>query len=328
MIDANLIQSYIAYKAPSPCSIIMLIDPSSILTISGKISILDREYEIIPYENDLQIRNAIEKYKDDIGNNRFCIISSRGDEENLYISDYMARGNVVIITPQVLMEFSQNGYNWTEDINQLQDSDFWNNVDKLRKYRENLPGYISSSECINVILSAMLNIDLSKSLLPTEALELQRRMGNDETVSYIRKKYPKLINSLEQIIHDSMPLMARVGQDEDFTKFLWLSYALSQHSEKYDLLMPRILGQDIWQKFGEVNVDITKEICKQIIERDSVRAIEQVKLVEEWFTKNEEIMHIFKSWLGLSTSNIIRLLNFLQKNPAFAFLLRIIKNRG
>lgn len=322
MINTELIQSYIAYKAPSPLPMVVLIDPSSILILSGSISILDRQYEIIVYENDLQIRNAIENYKDDLQGNKFCIISSKSDEENLYISDYMARSSVIVINPQVLMEFFQSGYNWTEDINQLQGLDFWNYIDRLKKFRESFQGYISSSECINVILSAILNIDLSKSLLPALALNLQRKMETDETISYVRRKYPKLIKSLEQIIQDSIPLMVRVDQDEEFTKFSWLSYALSQHSKKYDLLMQRILGQEIWQKFGEIPTDDAEEICRQMIEHDHVRAIEQVKLVEDWFIQNEERMHIFKSWLGLGTNNIIKSAEYAAKESCFCITLK------
>ncbi len=320
MIDIELIQSYIAYKVASPLPMIVLIDPSSILMLSGKISILDRQYEIIIYENDLQIRNVIEKYKDNIASNKFCIISSKSDEENLYISDYMARSSVVVINPQVLMEFSQSGYNWTEDINQLQGLDFWNYIDKLRKFRENFPSFISSSECINVILSAILNIDLSKSLMPASALDLQRKIQTDETISYIKVKYPKLIKFLEQIIQESIPLMAKIGQDEDFTKFLWLSYALSQHSKNYDLLMQRILGQEIWQKFGEIKSE--EDIIKQIIENDFMRAIEQVKLVEDWLIQNEESLHIFKSWLGLGTNNIIKSAEYSAKESCLCITLK------
>ena len=179
-MDITLLQSYIAFKAPSPRNMIFLSDPSGIVSSLENLAILERKFDVINYENDLQIRNLLEKYKDNTKSGRFCIISSKGDDENLLISDYIARSNHITITPQALLEFSQKGYRWSEEVNQLCGSDFWDHVERLQKYREALPRQISSVECNNVVLSAILNVDLSRALLPSEAIGLQRRLDNDE----------------------------------------------------------------------------------------------------------------------------------------------------
>ena len=321
-MDINLIQSYIAFKSPSPRNMLVLLDPSQILPTSGTLNILDRDFKIIPYENDLQIRDILEERKDNMQNDRFCIISSKDEDENLIISDYIARSSRIEITPQILLEFSQNGYNWLDNVNQLQNSDFWDNLEKLRKFREPLPGRISSAECNAVILSAILNIDLLKTLLPTEAIELQRKIDRDEKIANLRNKYPQLVSFLEQKVHEAIPLMAKIGTDEDLAKFLWLSHSLSQHSENYELLLPRILGHDIWQKYGEIPLERAEEICEQLIERDPNRVLNQIKVVEEWLNQDEEKMRLFRGWLGVSGGNITKAGEYASKERCFCIPLK------
>ncbi|HGE72417.1 TPA: hypothetical protein ENX78_16370, partial [Candidatus Poribacteria bacterium] len=76
-MDIDLIQSYIAFKSPSPRPLLVLIDRSQILPIDGILNILDRNFLIVPYENDLQIRDVLEKYKDNMQDKRFCIVTSK-----------------------------------------------------------------------------------------------------------------------------------------------------------------------------------------------------------------------------------------------------------
>jgi len=321
-MDISLIQSYIAFKSPSPRNMLVLIDLSQILPVNGMINVLDRTFTIIPYENDLQIRDILEKYKDDMRDKRFCIVTSKSDDENLLIADYIARSNLIEITPQSLLEFSQNGYNWVDNVNQLQGPDFWDNIDRLKKFRESIAGRISSPECNSIILSALLNFDLLKSLLSTEAIELQRKLDRDEKVADLRKKYPKLIEFLEQKVHEAIPLMAKIGTDEELVKFIWLAYSLSQHTENYEILLPRILGHDIWQKYGEIPLDRAKEICEQLIERDPSRVLSQIKLVEEWLSQDEEKVRLFRGWLGVGSGNIAKAGEYSVKERCFCIPLK------
>jgi hypothetical protein len=289
---------------------LFLSDPSRILPTSAHLTILDRNFDIISYDNDLQIRNILEQHKDDMRGKRFCIISSKSDDENLLISDYIARSNCITITPRDLLEFSQKGYHWCEEVNQLRGSDFWEHMERLQKFREALPGYISSVECNNVILSAILNVDLSRALLPSEAIGLQRKLESDEKIAQLRKEYPGLVNALEQTVNEAIPLMAKIGQDEDLAKLLWISYSLAQRNDNYELFLPRILGREIWQKYGEIPLDKAKEICEQLIERDPERVIEQIKIVEEWLSQNEERMRVFREWLGVSRGSVVKTAEF------------------
>lgn len=321
-MDIALIQSYIAFKSPLPRPLLVLIDRSQILPNDGILKILDRDFFIVPYGNDLQIRNALEKYKDDAQDRRFCIVTSKEDNENLFISDFIARGNLVEITPQNLLEFSQNGFNWLDIVNQLKGTDFWENFDKLKKFRESIPGRISSTECYSIILSALLNYDLLNPLSPTSAIELQRKIDKDEKVAELRKKYPKLIEFLEQKVYEAIPLMARIGTDQDLIKFIWLAYSLSQHTENYEILLPRILGDEIWQKYGEIPLNRANEICEQMIENDPSRTLEQIKLVEEWLSQDEERMRLLKGWLGVSGGNITKAGEYSIKERCFCIPLK------
>ena len=321
-MDLTLTQSYIAFKAPSPRSMLFLPDLSRILPTEGHLTILDRKFEIIPYESDLQLRNALERYKDDMRDRRFCIVSSRGDDEDLFIADYIARSSVIPMTPQALLEFSQKGYRWSEEVNQLRGADFWENIEKLQKFRESLPGYISSVECNNIILSAILNIDLSKALLPTEAIGLQKRLDNDDRILQLRKKYPALVDALEQMVSEAIPLMAKIGQDEDLAKLLWISYSLGQRNDNYELFLPRILGQEIWQKYGEMPLDKATEICEQLIERDTERVIDQIKVVEEWLSQDEERMRVFRDWIGVGGASVVKTAEFAASERLFCIPLK------
>lgn len=301
---------------------LFLYDPAHILPTDGNLAVLDRKFDIISYENDLQLRNVLERYKDDMQDRRFCIVSPKGDDENLFIQDYIARSSVIDITPQALLEFWQKGYRWSEEVNQLRGADFWENVEKLQKSREAFPGYISSVECNNVILSAILNIDLSKALLPTEAIGLQKRLDNDERIAQLRKKYPDLVNALEQMVQEAIPLMAKIGQDEDLTKLMWISYSLAQRNDNYELFLPRILGHEVWQKYGEMPLDRMTEICEQLIERDTERVVEQIKVVEEWLSQDEERMRIFRDWIGVSNASIVKTAEFAATERIFCIPLK------
>ncbi len=321
-MDLSLLQSYIAFKAPSPRGMLFLYDLSHILPTDGSLAVLDRKFDIVSYENDLQLRDVMERYKDDMKDRRFCIVSSRGDDENLFIQDYIARSSVIDITPQALLEFLQKGYHWSEEVNQLHGADFWENVEKLQKSREAFPGYISSVECSNVILSAILNIDLSKALLPTEAIGLQRRLDNDEQIAQLRKKCPDLVGALEQMVQEAIPLMAKIGQDKDLMKLMWISYSLAQRNDNYELFLPRILGHEVWQKYGEMPLDRMTEICEQLVQRDTERVVEQIKVVEEWLSQDEERMRIFKDWIGLSNASIVKTAEFAATERIFCIPLK------
>jgi len=301
---------------------LFLLDPSGILSIGDRLSILDRDFNVIYYENDLQIRNALEKYKDNMRDNRFCIVSSRSDEENLLISDYIARSSLIRITPQALLEFSQRGCHWPEEVNRLHRADFWDNFERLQKFRETFPGYISSAECNGIILSAMLNIDFSRAILPSEAIGLQRKLESDEKIAYLRENYPELVSFLEQKVREAIPLMAKIGQDEDLAKFLWVAYSLAQHTDKYELLLPRLLGRETWQKYGEIPLDRVEDICEQLMERDPSRVMEQIKTVEEWLNQDEERMRVFKGWIGVSSGSVIKAAEFSAGERLFCIPLK------
>ncbi|MBD3184791.1 PglZ domain-containing protein [Candidatus Poribacteria bacterium] len=316
-MDLDLLQSYIAFKIPSPRSLLFLMDPSVLLPTSGSISILDRNFDIIYYESDLQIRNVLEQYKDNLRGRRFCIISIKDEDENLFISDYIARSSSIQITPQSLLEFSQKGYQWSEEVNRLKGQDFWENLDRLRSFREKLPNQISPMDCNCLILSALLNTDLCRTLLPTEAIGIQRKLESDEQIFELRKKYPELVKTLEQMVHEAVPLMAKIGQDEDLTKLLWISYSLGLRNDNYELFLPRILGHEIWQNYGHIPLDKAREICEQLIERDPERVIEQIKMVEEWLVQDEERMRIFKDWLGLTGGSIVKAAEFAANEHIF-----------
>ena len=321
-MDLVLLQSYIAFKAPSPRSMLFLFDPSRILPTSGCLTVLGRSFDVISYDNDLQIRNALERYKDDMQNGRFCIISSKSGDENLLISDYIARSNCITITPQALLGFSQKGYDWPEEVNQLRGSDFWDHIEKLQKFREILPAYISSAECQNLILSVILNIDFSRALLPSEAIGLQKKLESDEKIAQLREKYPDLVNALERMVREAIPLMAKIGQDDDLAKLLWVSYSLAQHNDNYELSLPRILGREIWQKYGEIPLDKAKEVCEQLIERDMERVIEQIKIVEEWLSQDGERMRVFRDWLGISSGSVVKAAEFAASERVFCIPLK------
>lgn len=309
-MDLTLLQSYISFKAPSPRNMVFLLDPSRILPTSGRLNILDRNFDIIPYESDLQIRDALEKYKDDTRDRRFCIVSSGDEDKNLLVSDYIARSSCIIMTPKALLEFSQKGYQWPEEVNQLRESDFWDNMERLQKFREALPGQISSVECNKVILSAILNVDLSRAIMPSEAIGLQRKLENDENIIQLKRKYPELVSTLENMVREAIPLMAKIGQDEDLAKFLWVSYSLARRNENYELALPRILGREVWQKYGGIPLPQAKEICGQLIDRDPERVIEQVKLVEDWLNQDAERTRVFRDWLGVGSGSFVKTAEF------------------
>lgn len=311
MADLDLIQSYIAFKSPALKRFIFVSDPSGIMPVEGELYILNRYFKIVLYETDLQLRSELEAFKDSAENRNFCIVSSKTEQENILISDYIARSNYVKITPQSVMEFAQGVYNWTEELNQLKGNDFWNLFEKLKRLRESRSGPISSRECVYIMLSAILDLDLFKPLSVSSAIELQKRLETDENLIHMSNRYPDLIRELKKKIQEVLPIVVKVEHDKDLIKFLWLSYSLHQHTDSYELIISRVLGQDIWQRYGNIQFEKVAEICKYILSQETTQSIEQIKSLEDWLTEEEDRVQSLKTWIGLS--NVQKSISYAAK---------------
>ena len=83
------------------------------------------------------------------------------------------------------------------------------------------------------------------------------------------------------------------------------------------MFLPRILGQEIWQKYGEMPLDKATEICEQLIERDTERVIDQIKIVEEWLSQDEERMRVFRDWIGVGGASVVKMAEFAASERLF-----------
>ena len=320
LIDRKLLENYIASKLPFPSDLIFIADESAIFPQDGSLNILNRTYPIVFFDNALQLRDVLEKCKDNLNGERFCIISQKSEEEEIPVLDYIFRSGYLKVTPKDILEFAQGGYQWTSEVNQLHGRDFWEAFELLTQFRLKLDRDISPTECANVVLSALLDVDLTGELSNRDAIELWR--GLDEDDNLISEKYPRLWRMLSRRVREAIPMMEKLEVDTDFVYFLWTINSLDKHRGIYDLFLPHIFGERIWQKYASTPISEIKQFCGDLIKNDPRRVIEQIKQTEFWLTQDSERLRLFDSCVGVDEIDLQRTAEFAATERTFCVPMR------
>ena len=321
-IDSSWIENYLRGSVPAARHWLFIHDTSRIFPSLHALKLFDREYEVIFFENDLPIRQSLERYKDNPDEFAACIVSRQSHETNLQILDYIVRSQPVEVTPQSILEFAQPGYSWTHSVNQLCGEDFWNLFERLQKYRLSYPRSMTPAEATNLLLSARLDIDLRANLSVREAIEIWQQMERDADLIAWGQKYPRLFQSLNLKVRAALPLMDKLEGDADFVHFLWTSYSLAQHNEDYDLFLPELFGDTIWKKYGNTPPEEIWRACPQLIRSDPERVMDQIRQTEIWLTQNQGRLELFQRWVGLDTSNLNKTVEYVKKETLFCVPVR------
>ena len=321
-IDGSWIENYLRGSVPTPDRWLFIHDTSRVFPNLHILKLFDREYEVIFFEDDLRIRQSLERYKDDPEAFAACIVSRQSDETNLHILDYIVRSQSVEMTPQLILECAQPGYSWTHSVNQLCGEDFWTLFERLQTYRLNYPPSMTPAEATNLLISAQLDIDLRGNLSVREAIEIWQRMERDADIIAWGEKYPRLFQSLNLKVRAALPLMDKLEGDADFVHFLWTSYSLAQHNEDYDLFLPELFGDTIWKKYGNTPPEEIWRACPQLIRSDPERVMGQIRQTEIWLTQDQQRLELFQQWVGLDASNLSKTIEYVKKEILFCVPVR------
>ena len=321
-INSSWIENYLRGSVPTPGCWLFIHDTSCIFPNLHSFKLFDRKYEVIFFENDLRIRQSLERYKDNPEAFAACIVSRQSHKVNLQILDYIVRSQSVTVTPQSILEFAQPGYSWTHAVNQLYGEDFWKLFERLQTYRLNYPRAMTPAEATNLLLSAQLDIDLRASLSVREAIEIWQRMERDANLIAWGEKYPQWFQSLNLKVRAALPLMDKLEGDPDFVHFLWTSYALAQHNKDYDLFLPELFGDTIWKKYGNTPPEEIWKACPQLIRSDPERVMDQIKQTEIWLTQDQQRLELFQRWVGLDASNLSKTGEYVKNEILFCVPMR------
>lgn len=319
-IDTTLLSNYIASKLPAPRDWIFIADSAAIFPRNGSLTILNRVYPVICFEHVLQLRDALEQYKDNSQEKRFCIVSQQPESEERAVLDYIFRSSFLRATPKDILEFAHSGYQWTNDVNQLQGQDLWASWELLERFRLQLDHNISPAMCVNVILSALLDIDLTGELSQRDALELWTLL--EERDNRIADTYPRLWQILDRRVRTAIPMMEKLASDVDFVYFLWTMHALAQHYRDYTLFLPRIFGERIWQKYANTPIAEIKRVCSELMKNDAKRAMQQIKQTEFWLTQETQRLRLFNTCVGVDEFNPGSTAEFATREKAFCVTTR------
>ncbi len=321
-IDSSWIENYLTNSVSTPGRWLFIHDTSRIFPSLHALKLSDREYTVIFFEGDLRIRQCLERYKDNPDDFAACIVSRQPDEINLQILDYIVRSQSVEMTPQLILEFAQPGYNWTHSVNQLCSEDFWTLFEPLQAYRLNYPRSMTPAEATNLLLSTQLDIDLRANLSVREAVEIWQQMERDIDLIAWGEKYPRLFQALNLKVRSALPFMDKLEGDADFVHFLWTSYSLAQHNKDYDLFLPELFGDTIWKKYGNTPPEEVWRTCPQLIQSDPERVMDQIRQTEIWLTQNQERLELFQRWIGIDASNLNKTLEYVKKETLFCVPVR------
>ncbi|RKU11728.1 hypothetical protein C6502_07595 [Candidatus Poribacteria bacterium] len=321
-IDSSWIENYLTNSVRTPDRWLFIHDTSQVFPSLHALQLFDREYEVIFFEEDLRIRQSLERYKDNPEPSAACIVSRQSHETNLHILDYIVRSQSVEMTPQSMLEFAQPEYSWTHSVNQLWGGDFWTLFERLQAYRLNYPRSMTPAEATNLLLSTQLDTDLRANLSVREAVEIWQRMERDTNLIAWSEKYPRLFQALNLKVRAALPLMDKLEGDADFVHFLWTSYSLAQHNEDYDLFLPELFGDTIWKKYGNTPPEEIWNACPQLIRSDPERVIDQIRQTEIWLTQDQQRLELFQRWVGLDAANLGKTIEYVKKEILFCVPVR------
>lgn len=296
----SAIEEYIEKKKLSSTRFLFLVDKYKILqdlnTFSG--------YEIIPYQNNLQLREKLEKYRDvdtEEDLKYFCIILS--EKPNQYIGDFIARGYVETITPVGLLETSTPEYNWSDCFNSLSKDLFWSIREKLIKYRLNLPEDIKDPNIFrDIFLSACLDIDLTKEFNLANAIvfwkskDISDKSLKEKVIEKMKREVPLFGNIISE------------KSENSFIKFLVMTCIAHDLTKNPETFLNKVIPEEYNKFKNKILLSEVLDTGLELIKLNLSLAINQIKDPD----------CIFKG------KNRIEIANLLQKSPMLRYSEKIL----
>ncbi|MFQ6119205.1 MAG: PglZ domain-containing protein [Methanosarcinales archaeon] len=313
----SAIEEYIEKKKLSNIRFLFLVDKYKILQDLNTFSSSDLKYEIIHYQNNLQLREKLEKYRDvDASEDLkyFCIILA--SKPNQYLGDFIARGYVETITPVGLLETSTPEYNWSDCFNSLSKDLFWSIREKLIKYRLNLPEDIKDPNIFrDIFLSACLDIDLTKEFNLASAIVLWGT--KDISEEYLKEKV------IEKIKRE-VPLFGNIiseNSENSFIKFLVMTCIAHDLTKNPETFLTKVIPEEYNLYINKIPLSEVLDTGLELIKLNLSKSINQIKEIESALNKDQKIDYpdcIFKG------KNRIEIANILQKSQMVRYSEKIL----
>lgn len=220
-MNLKILHAFLSLKITENPRFLFLKDESQILTDLTELEINEAVYQVIYYENDLQLRAELEWAKDETGDIHFCIISRHPEAMELYILDFIKRSQVIVVTPQVLLNFAGNEH-WSEAANWLRGHDFWRCLETLCRIR-NLPHLSMLDSNQTCLASALLEIDLTRQFDPAAGFLFYFRKMDSRKYKNFQQSYPQLAKFVKNKLFFDVPEIKEFSQSPQFLQDFWLS---------------------------------------------------------------------------------------------------------
>ena len=229
-MNLDILQNYLLSKISEPAPrFLFVIDKSNILSGITDLLIGATLYEVIYYENDLQLRAALEWQKDHLSDDHYCIISQQSDADNLATMDYIQRSQFIQVSPQVLLNFVGKGY-WSEAANWLKGNDFWRSLDTLVRIKDK-PHLTPLDQDQVYLTSTLLNIDFSQRFDPATAFIFYFRKMKTTRFQNFEHNYPHLAKYVREKLFTDVPELRQFSQQPELLRDFWLG--------RYDQVHPQ-----------------------------------------------------------------------------------------
>lgn len=313
-MEIEFLQEFISAQIPSPARYLFVRDPSSLLKDLQEILVQDRLYQVVYFENDLQLRSELEWTKTDGFDLNFCIISSKSDERTLAIQDFIHRATPLKITPQRLLNFIGESY-WSEAANWLQGHDFWRCFDSLKRVK-NRANLVPANADYTFLASALLGVNLSRRFDPVSGFIFYLKNMRSDTFQAFQQNYPQLAKFVNAKLFTEVPELKAFEENPALLDDFWgghyesLPARLSNTGETEDLKYQMAIKAP-----GFVQEQIEAFETKYLQENEQIQEyLKSNRVTDSWDSWLEYLQH--EKMLTAPVRLVLRkIVNYLLRNP-------------
>ncbi|MCI0512708.1 PglZ domain-containing protein [candidate division KSB1 bacterium] len=224
-MDQEFLEKYLRTRVQTPVPFLLLMDPSQILTGLHELIVAETAYQVVYFENDLQLRSELEWARERPPEIHFCIISHQSTEAHLPILDFLHRSLQLTVTPRELLNFIGRE-RWSDAVNWLRRDDFWRCFDLANRLRTQ-PGLALRDRDETFLASALLDTDFSKKFDPVSGFIFYFTKVASPAYQTFKENYPFLQNWLENRLFEEVPELYPLHQHPDWLQHFWLgNYAV------------------------------------------------------------------------------------------------------
>lgn len=219
-MDIEFLQNHISKSVKLEKKFLFLFDTSKILYNFTELTIKEIILPVYYYENDLQFRAELEWAKDEYDETVFCVIIRKEKGEIPEIADFLVRGELLEISPQMLLN-STGTKQWSDVVNWLTGNDFWQFLKSIRRL-ENRSDLALAVPEEALIASALLNIDFTKSFDAASAFIFYFRKMQTNRFLQFKSNYPRLAKFIEKKLFSDVPELEQIFESKELMAEFWL----------------------------------------------------------------------------------------------------------